>query len=146
VVHPRRCEGCGGGLEDAPVIGETVRQTFDLQPIRLVTTEHRAQRRCGCQTVTAAAFLKHVPGPACYGPGVKAVIAYLLGQQHLPVDRTAQLLVDVFDAPVATGTIAAVLSEAAARAAPTVETIRAQLAAAEVACFDQTLSCRCGAP
>lgn len=141
VVHtPRRCEGCGGGLEDAPVVGERVRQVFDLPPVRLVATEHRAQRRrCGCQTVTAAAFPKHVTGrPACYGPGVKAVIAYLLGQQHLPVDRTAQLLADVFDAPVATGTIAAVLPEAAARAVPAVDAIRAALRAAEVACFDET--------
>jgi transposase len=140
VVHvPKRCEGCGGGLEDAPVVGHNVRQVFDLPPIRLVTTEHRAQhRRCSCGRITAAVFPAHVTAPACYGPGLKALIAYLSVYQHLPTDRTAQLLADVFDAPVATGTIAAVLAEAAGRAAPAVEAIREQLATAEVACFDET--------
>lgn len=49
-----------------------------------------------------------------------------------------ELLDDVLGAPVSTGTVAAVLSEAAGRVAPAVEAIREQLAAAPVAHFDET--------
>jgi transposase len=127
------------GLADASVTDQVVRQTFDLPPIRLVTVEHRAQRRrCGCSVTTTATFPEGVSAPAVYGPGVQALIAYLGMYQHLPVDRCAQLLDDCFDVPVSTGTVAAVLAEAAERTAPAVAEIRRLLAAAPVACFNET--------
>ncbi|MGH8899105.1 MAG: DUF6444 domain-containing protein [Egibacteraceae bacterium] len=54
IVHtPPRCDGCGGGLDDA----EVVRQVLDLPPVRLTVTEHRAPRRvCGCGATTTAGF------------------------------------------------------------------------------------------
>jgi hypothetical protein len=45
---------------------------------------------------------------------VRALVCYLCVHQHLPVDRAAQLLADVLGASVATGTLAAVVAEAAA--------------------------------
>ena len=59
VVHvPGACRSCGGDLSSAPVVGEQVRQVFDLPPIELVVAEHRAQQRaCGCGAVTTASFL-----------------------------------------------------------------------------------------
>jgi transposase len=140
VTHvPEVCNGCGAGLADAPVTGQVVRQTFDLPPIRLVTVEHRAQRRhCGCGRITTAKFPVQVSAPAVYGPGVRALIAYLGVYQHLPVDRCAQLLDDCFDASVSTGMVAAVLTEAGQRIAPAVAEIRRLLAAAPVVCFDET--------
>lgn len=76
--------------------------------------------------------------PAVYEPGVRALITYLAVHQHLPVDRLAQLLDDVLGAPVSTGTVAAVLAEAAGRVAPAVAEIRRLLAAAPVVGFDET--------
>jgi hypothetical protein len=58
--------------------------------------------------------------------------------QHLPVDRAAQLLADVLGAPVATGTLAAVLAEGAVGLDGFLATVRDQLAAAPVAHFDET--------
>jgi transposase len=136
---PDRCGGCGATLTDAPVVGVEARQVFDLPPLRLLATEHRAQRRrCGCGTTTAAAFPHHVRAAACYGPGVRALVCYLCVHQHLPVDRAGQLLADVLGAPVATGTLAAVLTEGAAGLDGFVEVVRAGLAAAPVAHFDET--------
>lgn len=140
VTHaPERCDGCGAGLDDAPVTGETVRQVFDLPPIRLVCTEHRAQqRRCACGARTTAAFPAQATGPACYGPGVRALVAYLSVYQHLPTDRMARLLDDVFGAPVSMGTIANIVTEAGGLAAPAVAQITRLLAQAKVVCFDET--------
>ncbi len=136
---PGRCGGCGADLAAAPVVGVEARQVFDLPALRLLATEHRAERRrCGCGTTTAAAFPDHVRAAACYGPGVRALVCYLCVHQHLPVDRAAQLLADVLGAPVATGTLAAVVAEGAAGLDGFLATVRDQLAAAPVAHFDET--------
>jgi transposase/uncharacterized coiled-coil protein SlyX len=136
---PDRCGGCGADLAGASVVGVEARQVFDLPPLRLLATEHRAQRRrCACGTTTQAAFPDHVRAAACYGPGVRALVCYLCVHQHLPVDRTAQLLADVLGAPVATGTLAAVVTEGARGLDGFVEVVRSGLAAAPVAHFDET--------
>jgi transposase len=140
VVHvPDRCERCGGELACAVVVGAWARQVFDLPVLRLLVTEHRAERRrCGCGAVTAAAFPDGVDASACYGPGVRAAVVYLHGQQHLPVERTAQALADLVGAEVASGTVAAILAECAKRLDGFVATVRARLATVPVAHFDET--------
>lgn len=140
VCHtPQRCDGCGGGLGDAAVVGVTRRQVFDIPPLRLSVTEHRAQtRRCGCGHTTTAAFPTEATAPTCYGPGVRAIICYLAVYQHLPVDRCARLLADLLGAPVSTGTVAAVAAQAPARVAPAVAAIRDRLTAAGVLHVDET--------
>jgi transposase len=136
---PERCGECGAELADAPVAGVEARQVFDLPPLGLRVTEHRAQRRrCACGSTTAAGFPAHARAAACYGPGVRALVGYLWVYQHLPVDRAAQLLADVLGAPVATGTLASVVAEGAAGLGGFVEVVRGQLAAAPVAHFDET--------
>jgi len=140
VVHiPERCQGCGADLTLAPVIGVEARQVFDLPKVRVGATEHRAERRwCGCGAVTAAGFPDQARSAACYGPGIRALGCYLLAWQHLPVERAGELLAQVLGAGVASGTLAAVLAEGAAGLGGFAEAVCAQLAAAEVAHFDET--------
>ena len=140
VVHaPGACRSCGDDLSNAPVVGEQVRQVFDLPPIELEVTEHRAQRRaCSCGAVTTAAFPPEATAPTCYGPGVAALGAYLLGRQHLPVDRAAEAMADCFGAPVSTGWLASLLPAAAERLEGFLAAARSHLAAADVAHFDET--------
>ena len=143
VTHaPEWCGGCGAALGDAPVTGTQVRQVFDLPAVRLRVTEHQAQqRRCGCEHTTRATFPAPVRAPAQYGPGVRALGCYLLVAQHLPVDRTAELLSEVLGAPVAAGTLAGLTGEAAERLQVPggfVDVVRAQLHDAKVAHFDET--------
>jgi transposase len=136
---PDRCGGCDAELADAAVVGVQARQVFDLPPLHLAVVEHRVQRRrCACGSTTAAAFPAHARAAACYGPGVRALVCYLCVHQHLPVDRAAQLLGDVLGAPLATGTLAAVVAEGAAGLEGFVEVVRERLAVAPVAHFDET--------
>jgi transposase len=139
-VHaPEACSGCGSDLQDAPVIGDERRQVFDLPPIALTVIEHRAERRtCQCGTVTTAAFPAEATAPTCYGPGVAALGTYLLARQHLPVERAAECLADCFGAPVSTGWLAGLLPAAAARLEEFLALARKELAAAQVAHFDET--------
>ena len=127
------------GATYAAVVGVVRRQVFDIPPLRLRVTEHRAQtRRCGCGHTTTAAFPSAATAPTCYGPGVRAIICYLAVYQHLPVDRCARLLADLLGAPVSTGTVAAVAAQAPARIAPAVAAIRDRLIAAGVLHADET--------
>jgi len=139
-VHvPTDCRGCGAGLADAPVVGAETRQVFDLPVIELVAIEHRAQRReCDCGIVTRAPFPVEATAPTCYGPGVAALATYLLGRQHLPVERAAECLQEAFGAAVSTGWLSSLLPTAAARLDGFLAIAREQLAAAQVAHFDET--------
>lgn len=140
VVHqPVACGSCGSDLATAPVVGDQRRQVFDLPPIRLRAVEHRAQqRRCDCGRVTTAPFPVQASAPACYGPRVAALGVYLLGRQHLPVDRAAEAMADCFGAPVSTGWLASLLPSAAEGLEGFTAVVRAQLQAAPVAHFDET--------
>ena len=75
---------------------------------------------------------------ACYGPGVRALVCYLLVHQHLPVDRAAQLLADVLGARGGHGDPSGVVAEGAGGLDRFVEVARERLTAAPVAHFDET--------
>jgi len=140
ITHtPERCGGCGGDLAGAPVTGVVRRQVFDLPPTALVATEHIAeQRRCCCGTETSAAFPAEATAPACYGPGLRAYVCYLVVRQHIPVARVAELLRDAWGAPVSTGTVATMVREGAGLLAAFLASVRDQLGGSEVVHADET--------
>ena len=140
VVHaPAVCGSCGSDLATAAVVGDRRRQVFDLPLIWLWAVEHRAQQRqCGCGTVTTAEFPVQASAPGCYGPRVAALGVYLLGRQHLSVERAAEAMADCFGAPVSTGWLASLLPTAAEGLEGFTTAVRAQLQTAPVAHFDET--------
>ena len=145
-VHaPHRCAGCGSDLDDAEVIEERARQVFDLPPIRVEVTEHRAQtrrcRRVGCGRLSTGVFPPVASAPTCYGPRVAGLGTYLRARHHVPVDRTAELMSDCFGLPASTGWLAGLLPAAQARLdgpGGFTQVTRAHLRAAPVAHFDET--------
>lgn len=142
VVHePGACAGCGAELaaEDRPA-GVIRRQVFDIPQICVRVVEHRlVSRRChGCGTRTRAADPAGVSAPVSYGPHAAAIAVYLVLGQHLPVERTAGLLAELFGTPMAVGTVAAWTSRAAAGLAPFTAAARAGLAKAELVHADET--------
>jgi transposase len=140
VVHrPERCEGCGGDLTLAPVMGVEARQVFDLPEVRLWVGEHRAERRaCACGQVTVGVFPSQARAVACYGPGVRALGAYLGVGHHLPVERAARVLGDALGASVSAGTLAGLAAEGAAGLGGFVDRVRERLGRTGVAHFDET--------
>ncbi|MCA1703142.1 MAG: IS66 family transposase [Actinobacteria bacterium] len=113
--RPDRCEGCDADLGDAPS-EFAARQVIELPEVRPVVTEHRAHAcRCRCGHLSRAAFPEAVRAPVSYGPRVRAVIAYLLGRQHLPTRRVAETMADLFGLPVSTGAVDSVYAEASRR-------------------------------
>src|SRR4051794_7589128 len=141
IVHePDACAGCGAELaaEGAPA-RMIRRQVFDIPKITVRVVEHQlVSRRCACGVVTAAAGPAAVTAPVSYGPHAAAIAVYLVLGQHLPVERTALLLAELFGTPMAAGTVAAWTVRAAAGLAPFTAAARAALTEAELVHADET--------
>jgi transposase len=139
VHRPDRCEGCGAGLRRAPVVSVEARQVFDLPPVRVKVSEHRIEhRRCRCGATTMASVPTGVNAPVQYGPRVRAVAAYLIGYQHLPYERAAETLADLLGVGMCTGTLAGIVAATGQALNPFCDRVRAALADATVAHFDET--------
>jgi len=140
VVHaPGECRGCGADLADAPVEDVERRQVFDLPEQRREVTEHRVERRrCACGCRATAAFPVEARAPACWGPRVRAYAIYLLVRQHLPVERTAELLADMLGAPVSTGWLATLPKEGAEGLSGFMDDLATRVADSDVVHADET--------
>src|SRR5664280_2270920 len=138
--EPQACAGCGGDLAGAPVVGVEARQVFDLPPIALEVTQHDlVARECSCGTVTKASPPAGVNAPVQYGSRIAGAGVYLFHGQFLSKGRTAAALGDLFDAPVAPGTVASWTAKTAATITDEViPVITDRIAGAEVAHFDET--------
>lgn len=140
VTHrPTRCRGCEGPLDDAVVVATSSRQVFDVPDPTVFVVEHRAEkRRCACGCETTAVFPPEATAPACYGPSIKAHALYLMCAQHLPRERCAQTLADLFGVTVSAGTLDNWMREAAAALVGFLATVTNQLRAAPVVHADET--------
>jgi transposase len=139
--EPPVCTGCGGGLADARVVEVEARQVFDLpESIALEVTQHDlVSRKCSCGTVTKAVAPVGVNAPVQYGPRLAGVGVYLFHGQFLSKARTAAALSDLFDAPVAAGTVASWTARTAQVVTDEVlPVITDRIAGAQVAHFDET--------
>jgi len=136
---PTTCEGCGNDLSDTEASGVIVRQAFDLPPVALFCTEHRAERkRCSCGAKTTGSFPPEATAPACYGPALRAYVCYLVTRQHIPIARVAELLRDTYGAPISTGTIISMVREGATMLEAFLAQVKDLLSTSEVVHADET--------
>lgn len=139
IHRPVTCATCGEDLSEASVSGIITRQVFDLPPVALFCTEHRAERRqCSCGAETTGAFPKDATAPACYGPALRAYVCYLVTRQHIPVARVAEQLRDTYGQPISTATIISMVKEGAAMLEEFLAQVRDLLRDADVAHADET--------
>ena len=139
-VHAvERC-GCGRSLAAEPVTDYERRQVFDMPPLAVQVTEHRAERKhCpDCGQVAVAAFPEAVGHPAQYGERLQAVAAYLKNYGLLPYQRTAELFADLFSIPISVGTLVNINATCAQRLAGVSEMIRETIGGQPVVGFDET--------
>jgi transposase len=76
--------------------------------------------------------------PVQYGPRTAAIIVYLYTGQFLSKERTALALAELFGILLSSGTVAALTARAAGRLDRFLEHARGQIAASDVAGFDET--------
>ena len=115
------------------------RQVFELPVLRAQVTEHRLMRRaCTCGAVHDGAFPPGINAPAQYGASVKAMAVHL-NQYHLvPLERTCQLMHDIFGVSLAQGSVQSFGQQAAFRLSPTVAAIGQAVQSAPVVHADES--------
>jgi transposase len=136
-VHGR-CS-CGRDLAKGKCIGLERRQVFDLPPVQLEVTEHRAEiRECACGQQHTALFPKGAVAPVQYGERVRAIVTYLSSYQLLPQKRTTEALADLFGVNLSEGTVNNILKQGYYRLAETEEAIKAAIRGSPVLNADET--------
>jgi len=91
-------------------------QVSDTPPVRLQVTEYQmAEVACpACRAVTRAATPAGLAGPCYYGPNVRAATALLACNGHMSIERAADLMGVLLDAPVSTGFTGGLVARVAA--------------------------------
>ncbi len=135
------CAHCGHSMKRRKAIGEEKRQVFDVPPLKIEVTEHRAEiKECPCcGKETRAQFPGEVSQRVQYGAEIKSQMAYLNSEQHIPLERTCDLLEEWYGQRPSEGTIISACVEAAERVQPANEAVKEHLVEQEaVVSFDES--------
>jgi transposase len=141
-VHPvTQCSHCHASLEGVKVDRYEKRQVFDLPVVELEVTEHQTEiKTCPvCGEVTEAAFPADVTQETQYGLRVRSQMVYFNEYQFIPLERTTEVIEDLYQQPVAEGTVVAADVSVGQQVTPVNEKIKKHLIHTEdPVCFDET--------
>jgi transposase len=137
----RYCQHCHSNLKEIEPSRYEKRQVFDIPPVEVEVTEHRAEiKECpSCHQINTGTFPEQVSQPVQYGERIKAQMVYFNQQHHVPLERTAEILKDLYGQFVSEGTIVEACKRTARQVETVVQAIKAVLKSTEEpAHFDET--------
>lgn len=140
-VHPVAvCPHCQTDLQAVEPVSHTQRQVFDLPPTRIEVTEHQAEvKECpGCHQTVTGLFPAEVSQPVQYGPRILAQASYLNNYHFIPLERTEEVLTDLYGQSPTASVIMAASQRLATETEVCLARIQEQLRAAPVAHFDES--------
>jgi transposase len=135
------CQHCHHSLKRRKAVGYDKRQVFDVPPVKIEVTEHRAEiKDCPrCSKETRAAFPREVSQAVQYGTEIKSQMVYLNNEQYTPLERTCDLLEEFYGHRPSEGTILSACTEAVQKVASSNAAVKEHLIEHEaVAHFDET--------
>jgi transposase len=135
------CAHCGHAMKRRKAIRTEKRQVFDVPPMKIEVTEHRAEiKECPCcGKETRAQFPNEVSQAVQYGTEIKSQMVYLNSEQHIPLERTCDLLEEWYSHRPSEGTIVSACAEAAEKVEPANEAVKEHLVEQEaVVNFDES--------
>lgn len=99
------CKHCNQLLQNIEPIDYETRQVFDVPPLKIEVTEHRAEQKvCPCcRAVVTANFPDEVQQPTQYGSAIKGLSTYLNQYQFLPYERLQEFFEDIVGLKISQG-------------------------------------------
>jgi transposase len=115
-----RCSHCQASLEEVGVQGCEKRQVFDIPPVKVEVTEHQAEVKIcpECHQTTVGEFPFGITQPVQYGERIKAQMVYFHQYHFAPLERTAEIVGDLYGQTVSEGTIVGACNETAQQVEP----------------------------
>jgi transposase len=139
-----QCHECGTSLAIEPVQTVWARQVYDIPPIELLVSEHRAEvKNCPhCGVENQAEFPPFANSVVQYGPRLKSMMVYLMEGQLLPSARTCEVLSDIVGVSVSEATLFNTRSQCCEQLAPIANTIQAAIIDSQVVHFADEIALR----
>ncbi|MBF0102207.1 MAG: transposase, partial [Desulfobacterales bacterium] len=108
--------------------------------VHIEVTEHKAEVcRCPhCGSHNQAEFPPEVTQPTQYGPNLKSHAVYFNNYHHIPLERTSEIMGDVFGHRISEAVIIEASLECATQVEPANQIIKEQVIASPVVNFDET--------
>lgn len=136
-----RCGYCQASLDKVEAQSYEKQQVFDVPPVQIEVTEHRAEiKECPiCHQTTTGTFPPELGQPIQYGERLKAQMVYFNQQHFVPLERTAEILADLYGLVISEGTIVEACNAVAQKVEPINQVTKEELIATqETAHFDET--------
>lgn len=141
ILHALKvCPKCNDLLDSESVIDSMRRQVFDIAYGKLTATEHQAKTlRCpNCFESVRARFPSSVRAPIQYGTGVLSRLVYLHLYQLIPINRTKEIMRDLFGCNLSEATIERAVSLVSNKLVRSEQRIKASIQESKVIGVDET--------
>lgn len=137
---PLSCRRCGNKFLRQALKQTHRRQIFDVPELGIEVTEHQTYsgKCCCCNIETHAEFPDGITQSVQYGSRVKGLIVYLSQYQLLPYTRLKELIKDIFNHSLSTGTLVRMNQEAYTQLADIENQVKEQLKMGDILHADET--------